>query len=505
MDTKARPSGVVERGPKRSADGPQGRPWVVMKFGGTSVASVACWQRIHDLVVTRLEAGERPLLVCSAIAGVSDLLEAILGVLDERGSLTARLEEFERRHRELAAAFDVEVEDLLVAARGYLERVASDARHEGRVRPERRPAVLALGELFSTALGARWLQARGIAAQRFDARELLQTLPAPRAASAAQRYLDARCAHAPDDEVRTALERCDADVVVTQGFIARDREGDTVLLGRGGSDTAAAYLAAKVGARRLEIWTDVPGLFSCNPRLVPAARFIAGMGYDEAESLAGFGAQVLHPRTIHPVREAGIPLHVRWTERPDLPGTRIARGEGAEGPRAVVYRTRVCLVTVEKPAGWKPVGVLADVSQCFKAEAVPIDLLTSSPSRIRVLVDRSVAGTDARLPLILDRLRDSAEVRLEEDVASVTVVGRRLPGRLQDLAPALERLAGEPLLMLSHCASDLSVTFVVRDHAAESVVRALHDELFAPDGTQTTWQELVDGPSRDRSTAGVSA
>jgi diaminopimelate decarboxylase/aspartate kinase len=464
---------------------------VVLKFGGSSVASAPRWERIGGILRDRLAAGERPLVVCSAVAGVSDLLDRAADRLDRDEALADVVGEFCVRHRSLAADLEVGVEDLLEGCCEFLDRAAVEARREGRLPPDRRPAILALGELLSTALGVRWLKAQGLRAMRHDARELLQALQPSPAASVEQRYLEARCAYRPDAQARAALDACAADVVITQGFIARDREGDTVLLGRGGSDTAAAYLAAKVGASRLEIWTDVPGLFSCNPHLVPNARFLASMDYDEAEALAGFGAQVLHPRTIHPVREAGIPLCVRWTERPDLAGTCVRGNDAQNGPKAVVYRTDVCLVTVEKPAGWKPVGVLADVTSCFKANGVPIDFLTSSPSLIHLLVDLSVAGSRERIPRILERLSAGAQARVDHDVASVTVVGKGLPTRIHALAPALEQLAGERVRMLSHCASGLSVTFVIAERAVEGLVRALHTELFetGPDAA-LTWRQL---------------
>lgn len=479
---------------------PATRPWAVLKFGGSSVARAGCWQRIEAIVRGHSARGHRVLVVCSALAGVSDLLEGLVRSND-RGERERVRRELSRRHRELAAELAIEMDDVLAAALGDLDALLGDGGQP--LPPERWPRVLALGELLSTALGTRWLQDRGVDAWRLDARELLVAQPSPATASEEQHYLEARCPFEADAETRARLEAAPGDVVLTQGFIARDRDGDTVLLGRGGSDTAAAYLAAKLGAAFLEIWTDVPGLFTCNPHLESTARVLPRIDYDEAEAIAGFGAQVLHPRTVHPVREAGIPLRVRWTEHPTLPGTSVSARCSQPGPKAVVSRDDVCLVTIEKPEGWKPVGVLAEVATCFKDEGVPIDVLAASPSRVRVLVDLAAAGTRERLPSLLARLGRRRDVRVDEAVASVTLVGRGVTSRAEAVAPALEALGDAPPLMLSHCAADLSVTMVVPEDRCADVVHALHETVFAGEDGAPTWSELR--AAREPAVAGASA
>jgi diaminopimelate decarboxylase/aspartate kinase len=480
-------------------------PWVVLKFGGTSVATAARWRRIADLVRARCADGERPLVVCSAVAGVSDLLEDLLSALAEGRDVRAPRKALLERHRSLARELGVEAGDLF---EDLDRRLAALTRHAASgLRPHERPGVLALGELLSTRLGARWLRARGIPTTWLDARELLRASKPLPGASDAQRYEEATCPSEPDAAVAARLAACPTPVVLTQGFIARDPAGRTVVLGRGGSDTAAAYLAAKLGAQRVEIWTDVPGLFSCDPRIEPDARLIPRVTYDEAESLAGFGAQVLHPRTIHPLREGGIPLVVRWTERPDTPGTRIGPEPGSAGLKAIVSRERLGLVTVDKPGGWKPVGLLADIAACFKRNAVPIDLVSSSTQRVRMTVDLSAAGSRERLPRILEELEGIAAARVDHDVASVTLVGRGLQRQLPHCVPVLERVGGLRVLMTSHCASDLSWTVVVPKRSADEVVRTFHRELFRAEPGALTWRRLQPAASgsRGRARTGVPA
>src|SRR6185437_15591776 len=185
-----------------------------------------------------------------------------------------------------------------------------------------------------------------------------------RGASARASILSATCSFAPEPELAARL--CGlAPVLVTQGFIANDADGNTVLLGRGGSDTSAAYLAAKLAARRLEIWTDVPGLFSANPRSTPTARLLRALHYDEAQEIASNGAKVLHPRCILPARQYGIPLYVFATQTPDLEGTVVTAegGDGAAQVKAVAIKKGITLVSLESPGMWHQVGFLADTFQ----------------------------------------------------------------------------------------------------------------------------------------------
>src|SRR5262249_41477976 len=161
-------------------------------------------------------------------------------------------------------------------------------------------------------------------------------------------------------------------VLVTQGFIASDEDTNTVLLGRGGSDTSAAYLAAKLRAQRLEIWTDVPGLFSADPRFTPTARLLRALHYDEAQELATSGAKVLHPRCILPARQYRIPLHVYATQAPELLGT-VLGAEGVDGGaqvKAVCTKKGITLVSMDSPGMWHQVGFLADAFQVFKSHGM---------------------------------------------------------------------------------------------------------------------------------------
>jgi bifunctional diaminopimelate decarboxylase / aspartate kinase len=255
--------------------------------------------------------------------------------------------------------------------------------------------IYALGELWSSRLGAAYLSSQGLACGWLDARTQLLAQGAPNQSGWA-RYLSASCPVQRAPAVAQALLE-GGPLQITQGFIARDLAGATVLLGRGGSDTSAACFGGLLGARRVEIWTDVPGMFSANPRRVPQARLLRHLDYDEAQEIATTGAKVLHPRCLGPVRDAGVPLWIKDTQRPDLEGTCID-GSGSEGPlsvKAISHRMGVTLVSMESIGMWQQVGFLADVFGYFRQHGLSVDLIGSAETNVTVSLDPSENLLDA--------------------------------------------------------------------------------------------------------------
>jgi diaminopimelate decarboxylase/aspartate kinase len=296
-------------------------PWVVLKFGGTSVSSRASWETITGLVRARLDAGLRPVIVHSALSGVSNALEETLASAVS-GDPADRLAQIRRQHCDLASALELDGEEILGERLHELEQLIAGVRLVKEVSVRVRVRVMALGELMSTLLGAAYLANQGIPVQWMDARDLLSSRSRP-GRNPVTSYLSATCDYSHDDALSQKLAEV-GGVVLTQGFIARNKSGETVLLGRGGSDTSAAYFAGKLRARRLEIWTDVPGMFTADPRVVPSARLLVSIHYDEAQELASAGSSVLHPRCISPARDNGFPIFIRSTADPSIKGTVIS-------------------------------------------------------------------------------------------------------------------------------------------------------------------------------------
>jgi bifunctional diaminopimelate decarboxylase / aspartate kinase len=292
-------------------------------------------------------------------------------------------------------------------------------------------------------------------------------------------------------------------VVITQGFIASDAEGNTVLLGRGGSDTSAAYLAAKLSAERLEIWTDVPGLFSANPRSTPSARQLRSLHYDEAQEIASSGAKVLHPRCILPARQYQIPLHVLATQVPDLPGTVLSADAGDSGAqvKAVCIKKGITLIALDSPGMWHQVGFLADAFQIFKDHGMSVDLVSTSETNVTVSLDPAANSLDsAQLDALLAALSVLCRARAIGPCASVSLVGRNIRGILHQLGEAFELFAEQQVYLVSQAANDLNFTFVVDEAQGDRLVDQLHDLLIPRSRTDRalgpTWDQLFTPQTR---------
>jgi diaminopimelate decarboxylase/aspartate kinase len=483
--------------------------WVVLKFGGTSVATAERWATIAGRVERRLAEGRRPLVVCSALAGVSNRLEEMLA-LAVAGSHQEALAEIRERHLRLGEALGLPAGEVLQADLEELARLALGAALLGDAGAPLKARVMAFGELLATRLGAAYLNAGGIPTAWLDARTALLARD-EQPAHSTRSYLAASCDDERDEELRARLAAEPAAVILTQGFIARNRAGETVLLGRGGSDTSAAIFAAKLGADRCEIWTDVPGLFTANPALIPSARLLRWLDYDEAQELATTGARVLHPRSIPPLRRHGIPLHVLCTDRPEAAGTVISRVGPASGPevKAVSSRRGITLVSMDTVSMWRQVGFLAEVFACFARHGLSIDSVSTSETNVTVSLDPGANAVEptAMQELLLE-LAGLCEPRLIAPTASLSLVGRGIRTILHELGPVLEAFEELKIHMVTQSASDLNLTFFVDEEQSERLVRQLHGLLFGQTAETAllgpTWSELA-GRAAGRGTPAAGA
>jgi diaminopimelate decarboxylase/aspartate kinase len=469
-------------------------PWVVVKFGGTSVSTVPNWHNIARILRRRLADGLRPVVVHSALSGVTDLLEALLAkaLSHEHGPV---LEQIERRHRDLAAEMGLTPGAALEQQLSEVKQLAAGVELVGEVSDRVRARVLASGELLATVLGAQFLQGQGLDVTWIDARGALKS---ERRAGGSTRadVLSATCDFKPD----AALQRRWAslgEVILTQGFIASDAQGETVLLGRGGSDTSSAYFASKLQAQRLEIWTDVPGMFSADPRVVPSARLLKSLHYDEAQEIASNGAKVLHPRCILPVRQYAIPLHVYDTHTPELEGTRIsaAPGEGAAQVKAIAIKKGITLISMDSPGMWHQVGFLADAFQIFKRHGMSVDLVSTSETNVTVSLDAAANTLDRQaVAALLEDLAPLCRAQAIGPCASLSLVGRNIRGILHKLGSALALFEEQKIHLVSQAANDLNFTFVIDEDQGERLVHQLHDLLIRATANDKvlgpTWEQL---------------
>ncbi len=468
--------------------------FIVMKFGGTSVATKDSWQTIIEQCIKHLEEGVRPFLVCSALAQISDQLEQLIVAESEeqRGEILSSVRE---KHFRLLAEFSLS-EQLISSELDDLEKIITGLPLQTKIDPAVKARLLSAGELLSTKIGAVILTRAGLGCKWLDARQHL-TSESAEVYRADRHYLAATVPAAQNLDLQQQLLADDStDVWISQGFIAADAVGDTVLLGRGGSDTSAALFAVALAARQLEIWTDVPGLFSADPQQIDSARIILQLDYAESQELATTGAKVLHPACLGPVEVAEIPLHIRWTSRPEVPGTVISQQARSRAcVKGVSSKNGIWLISMETLSMWQHAGFLADIFSCFKRAAISIDLVSTSESNVTVSLDSSnnVLADDTLASLLTD-LQAYCEPELIGPVATVTLVGSKIRSILHRLGPAFSLFEDKKIYLLSQSASDLNLSIAVDQAEAKALVDLLHssfftsasrDDIFGP-----TWLEL---------------
>jgi diaminopimelate decarboxylase/aspartate kinase len=468
--------------------------WVVLKFGGTSVSSAGNWHNIAGVIRDRIAASLSPVIVHSALSGITDRLESLLTAA-LAGAHASLLEQIETRHRDLA-------QSLCIIPSPQFERFMSELRQmadglaSSRVLSDGlRARVMAMGELLATTVGATFLNAQGINTAWADARQVLRADARP-GATVKSSLLSATCEFAPDAALQSRWRALN-QVVITQGFIAANDAGETVLLGRGGSDTSAAYFAAKLSAARLEIWTDVPGMFSANPRAVPTARLLRALHYDEAQEIASNGAKVLHPRCVLPVRQYKIPLHVYATQAPGLEGTVVSANvaDSAAQVKAIAIKKGITLVSMESPGMWHQVGFLADAFQIFKQEGLSVDLVSTSETNVTVSLDPTANTLDAAA---LDRLTAAlaglCRVEILGPCASLSLLGHNIRGILHEMGAAFELFQDQKIYLVTQAANDLNFTFVIDESQGDRLVQQLHERLIQGIGSDKvlgpTWRQL---------------
>ncbi len=471
--------------------------WIVLKFGGTSVSSKKRWDNIAGVVSERLAEGYKPVVVCSALSGITNELEAMLAKLPDP-SYKEHLKNFEDRHLALASELDVDLADHLKKSFNELAQLARGAALVDEVSPRLHAKVAAFGELLSPALGAAYLKKLGIQARWQDVREALVARVEENTLES-QNYLSANCDYEPDENVRKIFDGNPNEVVLTQGFIARNRAGETVLLGRGGSDTSAAYIAAILNAERCEIWTDVPGIYSANPRAVPNARLLKRLNYEEAQEISAMGAKVLHPRCIEPLMDNNIPLHIRCTQRPKMIGTIIGEEQtrALSQVKAIVSKEKITVISLESRAMWKESGFLAKVFASFAKHGVSVDLVSTSETNVSVtLDDLDGAFHDQVIENLVNDLSRFGKVRKKNSCASISLVGSSIRKVLHELGDILGVFEEAGMQMVTYAANDLNMSFVVNESQVARLVDHLHQLLFEHHRSDAvlgrTWSEVFD-------------
>ncbi len=451
----------------------QGDDVVVMKFGGTSVEDAAAIRRLIGIVEDRRRA--QPVIVVSALARVTDqLLESGNAAANGHlGSALATVRKIYVRHEELA--------DSLVDGSAYgsldralrtefqsLESLLHDLENSREFDLRVQDRLLGFGECFSSKLVAEALLEAGISAACVDARLCIATDARHGQASPLWGLTNQRI----QETLMPLLES--GCIPVLGGFIASTVEGVPTTLGRGGSDFSAAIVGAALGAARVEIWTDVDGVMTTDPKICPEARVIPKMSFDEAADLAQFGAKVLHPATLAPAMRENIPVYVLNSRRPDGSGTEItARARGDKPVSAITAKRNVAAVEIESARGIDS-NLLDAVFAAFERHRCSVDVMATSLGRMSLLV-----ASTAALPKIAEDLCGLADVRWENHRALVCLVGENIRHKPEVASKVFAAVSDIDVHMLCQGPSDRTISFLVEESKVEEAVERLH-HLFFP-------------------------
>lgn len=451
---------------------------VVLKFGGTSVADPAALSRLIDIVSLRMD--EEPVVVVSALGGVTDRLIGLTAQIrsgDCEGA-RARVEQLRDRHLAMAASLanSAPHQELVHALNEEFTQLSGvvDALCVLReVSPRWVDAIAATGELCSSRIVASALEAAGVTSVWVDARRVMVT--ADDFGQATPQF-DATTARL-ETEVRPAINT--GLVPVIGGYVGATTNGVTTTLGRGGSDYSAAIVGAALEADEIQIWTDVDGMLTADPRLIGDAHVVNHLSFAEASELAYFGAKVLHPSTILPAMTKGIPVRILNSRNAAAPGTLITatRPDDGRPVTAVASKRQVTVVDIASTRMLMAHGFLRQLFAVFERHAISVDVVTTSEVSVSVTADDV-----RRLNQAIAELETFADVTREDGMAIVCAVGEGIGRTPLVLAQLINAVSDVPVRMLSQAAERRNITMVISDRDLPQVLERIHSGVFAQSG-----------------------
>ncbi len=455
---------------------------LVMKFGGTSVADAPRFKDVFNIVRRVSEADadahkRTPVIVLSAVSGVTNaLIDCAKTAQNGDTSLALdKLEALKKRHyqilenlipassqEQLVSALEIDFNRLSVLLQGIA--------YLGELSKRSLDAISSCGELLSSKIFSAYAISQEAPAVFLDARTVMVTNEDHGRAVPDMKELVSRS----KKEIIPLLQK--EKWVITQGFIGATADGVTTTLGRGGSDYTASLIGAAINANEIQIWTDVDGMMSADPKLIPEARPIASVTFQEASELAYFGAKVLHPLTIKPAIEKNIPVRILNTLNPDSPGTLIVeKTDSGETVCAIACKKGQTAIFINSARMLMASGFLAQVFNIFARHETSIDLITTSEVSLSLTIDNL-----EKLPQIEEELKQLGEVSVMKDLAIIAIVGRNFRGESGIAARIFKALSSINITMISHGASSINISLVVSNNDVDAAIKLLHTEFFAP-------------------------
>jgi aspartate kinase len=435
---------------------------LVMKFGGTSVGTPERIKTVYDIVA--LNISKKPVVVVSAAGGVTDLLlkagaNALKGIID--------IKEIEEKHNKIIEGLGLP-KDIVLNETNELKDFLKGISMMKEITKKSSDYLVSFGERISCKLVASYINSKGIKSKHHYAYDvgMLTDDEFQNAAPLKESY----------DLINKALANLDHVPVIT-GFLGKNKAGDITTLGRGGSDYSGAIIGAAINSEEIQIWTDVDGIMTTDPRIVKEAHNLPQVSFQEASELAYFGAKVLHPKTILPAMEKNIAVVVKNTFNPQHPGTRIlSKSEKTSTTvKAIAVKKKINLINIYSYRMLDAYGFLAKIFNIFAKYNVIVDMISTSEVSVSVTVEKK-----DRLDDVLKELSEFSTAKLEEGKAIICVVGEGLKKDHSITGKIFNKMTqlAIPLHMISQGASEVNLGFVIDDLKADEVVKELHSLFF---------------------------
>lgn len=439
---------------------------IVSKFGGTSVGTFEAMQHSASIVASNVD---RKLIVISATSGTTNDLVALENSNLDSTSKEEILRRIEQRHLEIINSC-ASTEEVLIDFQKTYSELRLHLDHYGRDK-RWKDTLYAFGELMSTKIFVQVLNESGVKAEWLDARKVIKT--------------DSSYTQANPDlsaiKIRAKKYINTDKVYLTQGFIGSDIFDTTTTLGRGGSDYSAALFAESINADVLEIWTDVAGVYTTDPRIVKEARPIAEITFDEAAELSVFGGKVLHPATLKPAMRANVNVRVASSKQPELAGTLVVNKTKEEPViRAISLRKDQTLLTVRSLDMLHQHGFLAKLFTTLATHKISVDLVTTSEVSVSLTLDTALKASN-KVDLteeVLNELRKFCEVEVENDLSLVALIGNKMDATSGISGVLFGMLDNHNIRLVCHGASAHNVCFLVKEGTGEEIVKLIHKKFI---------------------------
>ena len=436
---------------------------IVMKFGGSSVKDAVMFKTVADIVKSKLD--KKPVVVLSAVKGITDTL-----IASYKEAVQQKFDSYQKIidiHKKIISDLGVDsdvVKEELDELKEVLDVIAKTKEQSAQMLDY----VSFFGERMSTKIWAAYMTKIGMPAKAFVSGDIGLITDS--------HFGDATILESSFEKMKNEISKIKVLPVVT-GFGGKDENGEYTTFNRGGSDYVASLVGAGIDAEVIEIWTDVNGVMSADPRVVPGAKTIPELSFDEASELAYFGAKVLHPKTILPAIEKNIPVLVLNTFEPTNKGTRIVKNQ-KESPghiKSISWKKGISVIDVKSTRMIDAYGYLAKIFSVFDKYKKPVDMITTSEINVSMTVD-----SKENVENIVNELKHIAEIDLAYDKAIVYVVGASMKRKIGTASKIFDILAKSNINinMISQCFEEISIGLVVDENVAESVVKILHQELI---------------------------